>query len=159
MEAWTTVFLFFIAVAGVILLVVITYSQRGSGSLRLGEAELKIDFERGWQWAPSQGKVASRNNQSRYWLEVKGTRWRYPLVERHPIYLGRAADNSVRLKDPMADGRQAVIYWEQERYKINNLSSRVPTLINGRRFAKQNLGDGNSIQMGRTRLIFRERKK
>jgi pSer/pThr/pTyr-binding forkhead associated (FHA) protein len=79
------------------------------------------------------------------------------LAGRRIIYLGRHQDSQVVLKDKAADTRQAVIYWEDGRYKINNLSARSQTRVNGRPITKQNLGDGNSITMGRTVLIFRDR--
>jgi hypothetical protein len=122
-------------------------------------AELSIEVERGgWERASAKqvhwdGASAAR----RRWLEVKGTHWRYPLAGRRIIYLGRHQDSQVVLKDKAADTRQAVIYWEDGRYKINNLSARSQTRVNGRPITKQNLGDGNSITMGRTVLIFRDR--
>jgi pSer/pThr/pTyr-binding forkhead associated (FHA) protein len=86
-----------------------------------------------------------------------GPNWIYPLDGKTQIYIGRREDNDIRLNDPLANTRQAVIYWENGRYKINNLSARMPTTVNGRPITKQNVGDGNTIQMGRTKLIFRDR--
>ena len=158
---WTTVFLLFILVSGIILLVMLFGSGRGRGSLRVGSAELNIDFDKGWQKQPkpkATNKAPPAGN-SRYFLEVRGTTWRYPLRVPSTIYIGRNPDSQIRLKDHTADSRQAVIYWEDNRFKINNLSHRVATLVNGRRITKQNLGDGNTIQLGRTRIIFRDRTK
>jgi len=76
-----------------------------------------------------------------------------------PIYLGRGDDNHIRLaKDSTADKRHAVIYVENNRYYINNLSPRG-TWVNKRLITKQVLGDGNTIQIGATLIIFRERRK
>jgi pSer/pThr/pTyr-binding forkhead associated (FHA) protein len=88
-----------------------------------------------------------------------GPNWIYPLDGKHQVYVGRRADNDLRLTDPAADTRQAVIYWEDGRYKINNLSRRTPTRVNKRPITKQNLGNGNTIELGRTRFIFRDRSK
>lgn len=163
MDSWATIFILFISAGSIVLLVMVLKHQTGSGSLRVGQAELRIDFNRGWQKvanssAKRKGGGSQRKENYQYWLEVKGTDWRYPLANRSPIYLGRATDNQVRLKDSTADTRQAVIYWEDNRYKINNLSTRTPTRINNRTFSKQNLGHGNTIQMGKTKLVFRQRK-
>jgi pSer/pThr/pTyr-binding forkhead associated (FHA) protein len=73
------------------------------------------------------------------------------------VYIGRRPDNDIVLRDPDADTRHAVIYWDPNRgrYRINNLSSRG-TMVNGRPISMQNLGNGNTIRMGRTELIFRQ---
>lgn len=161
MDSWASIIILFIFAGSIILLVVVLKHHTGSGSLRVGQAELKIDFDRGWKKTSVQEQRQVRSKKvdnGQYWLEVKGTSWRYPLVNHRPIYLGRAPDSQIRLKDPAADTRQAVIYWEDNRYKINNLSAQTPTRVNGRLFTKQNLGNGNTIQMGNTKLIFRERR-
>jgi pSer/pThr/pTyr-binding forkhead associated (FHA) protein len=80
----------------------------------------------------------------------------FPLDGKKMVYIGRREDNDLVLRDPTADTRHAVIYWEDGRFKINNLSSRTPTQVNNRPITKQNLGDGNTIQMGHTKLIFRQ---
>lgn len=154
----TEVFFLFILVSGIVLLVLVLRSTRGSGRLKVGAAELQIDFENspGWVKSPPPQTPAGRAPAANpaCWLSVRGTSWRYPL-NQSTVYIGRGADNQIKLRDKTADTRQAVIYWEDGRYKINNLSPRVSTRVNGRPITKQNLGDGNTIQMGRTRLIFR----
>lgn len=129
--------------------------------MRFGQAELKVNFDKGkgWQKAP----IIDTNPFSGYklmygdWLEVKGTRWRYPLRNQQHIYIGRNSNSQIRLTDPAADNVQAVIYWDRGRYRINNLSATRPTLVNGRVITSQRLGNGNTIQVGYTKLIFRSR--
>ncbi|WP_295882326.1 FHA domain-containing protein [uncultured Thiohalocapsa sp.] len=133
--------------------------RKGSGMLRAWPPEVRIEFDRDWRrgaLSPAQNRPAAGSAPRRRWLEAKGMRWYYPLDGRSLIYLGRHQDNQVVLKDKAADGRQAVIYWEDGRYKINNLSVRSHTRVNGRPITKQNLGDGNSITMGGTVLVFRD---
>jgi hypothetical protein len=128
--------------------------------MRFGKAELKINFDKGWRKAPivdTRPFLGIQKLPNGCWLEVKGTRWRYPLVNKHHIYIGRQSGNQIRLTDPSADNVQAVIYWNKGRYHINNLSSVRPTLVNGQTFTSQRLGNGNTIQVGRTKLIFRSR--
>lgn len=98
----------------------------------------------------------------RAWLAIKRrgkSDWTYPLDGNAPIYLGRGDDNHVRLaNDLTADKRHAVIYIENNRYYINNLSPHG-TWVNKRLITKQVLGNGNTIQIGTTLIIFRERRK
>ena len=156
----------FVLVAAIILLVVVLSSDKGNGLLELfGRAKLEINFEKkGWQKPSTKQKhqpihIPARR-QYRYWLEVKHKKWRFPLDERSAVYIGRKSDCTIQLTDPGTAPKQAVIYWEEGRYKINNLSSRhVLTKVNGRPITKQNLGHGNTIEMGRTKLIFRDRNK
>ena len=166
MSEWAVILLFFIAVAAVIVLVAVLVNQRVRAGMNLpGRAEFYIDTSRGgWQAQPQRQRSRSPPRPStarpRFYLEMKmrsGPNWVYPLDGKAQVYIGRRADNDLRLTDPTADTRQAVIYWEGGRYKINNLSARVPTRVNNRPITKQNLGDGNTIQMGRTKLIFRDR--
>lgn len=177
MGEWAVILLVFTAVTAAIVLVAVLVNQRVKARVKLpGRAEFYIDTNRGgWQTRPQQ-RPQRRPQQrpvsppplspaptgSRFCLEMKllhGDSWTFPLDGRTQVYIGRRADNNLRLTDPAADTRQAVIYWEDGRYKINNLSPRVPTRVNSRPITKQNLGDGNTIQMGRTKLIFRDRAR
>ena len=120
----TTILLFLILIAGLVLFILILSARKGSGSIRLRQAELKIDFERG-SWSRERPKERPNSNQSAYynsWLELKGTDWQYPLHPRSQVYIGNRNDNDIRLMDSIADARQAVIYSEDNRFKINNLS-------------------------------------
>ena len=167
MSEWAVILVLFIAVTAVITLVaVLIHSQVKAGIKLPGRAEFYIDANRGgWRAEPQQHAQPPRRPSTakpRFYLKMKlrhGPNWIYPLDGKAMVYIGRRADNDLRLTDPTADTRQAVIYWEGGRYKINNLSSRVFTRVNGRVITKQNLGDGNTIQMGRTKLIFRDRGK
>jgi len=132
-----------------------------------GRAEFYIDTSRGgWRAEPQQRRAQPPPRpptaKSCFYLKMKlrhRPNWTYPLDGKAMVYIGRRADNDLRLTDPTADIRQAVIYWESGRYKINNLSARTPTRVNKRVITKQNLGDGNTIQMGRTKLIFRDKRR
>ena len=168
MSDWVLILVVFIALAAVITLVAVLIHSRVKAGIRLpGRAEFYIDASRGgWRAEPRQhrGRPPPRiaAGRQRYYLEMKlqrGPNWIYPLDGKTVVYIGRRPDNDLVLRDPTADTRQAVIYWEGGRYKINNLSRRVPTRVNGRPITKQNLGDGNTIQLGRTKLIFRDRGK
>lgn len=173
MGEWAVILVLFVTVTAVIVLVAVLVNQQVRAGVKLpGRAEFYIDTNRGgWRLDAKEAKSQQRRAQPpprppttrpRFCLEMKlrhGSNWIYPLDEKSQVYIGRRADNDLRLTDPAADTRQAVIYWEDGRYKINNLSTRTPTQVNKRFITKQNLGDGNTIQMGRTKLIFRDRSK
>lgn len=162
---WFVVFLVFLMTAALVILVAVLVNERVKAGVKLpGKAEFYIDAERGWREnpePPAQRPSPTATHTSQAFLEMKlqrGPNWVYPLKGRRHIYIGRRDDNDLRLTDPTADTRQAVIYREDGRYKINNLSAKRPTLVNGRRITKQNLGDGNTIELGNTKLIFRDRR-
>lgn len=98
---FTPVFLLFVFVSGIVLVILILTKPQGSGSMRFGQAELKVNFDKGkgWQKAP----IIDTNPFSGYklmygdWLEVKGTRWRYPLRNQQHIYIGRNSNSQIRL--------------------------------------------------------------
>lgn len=156
----TDVFLLFILIGGLILVLLILLKDKGSGRLKVGNAELLIDFGSSQKWV--RGRQPAKPGQpgqapADYYLSVRGTNWRYPL-RQDTVYIGRNEGSQIRLLDKSADSQQAVVYWDGSRYKINNLSRRMPTRVNGREITTQFLGDGNTIQMGRTKLIFRKRR-
>jgi hypothetical protein len=174
MDAWLVVLLVFVVGGVVVVLVAISINSEVNAQLKLpGRAEFYIDTSRD-EWrkrASSSGDVEQRHSANapprsspkpRFYLEMNlkhGPNWIFPLDGKSQVYIGRRQDNTLKLTDSTADTRQAVIYWEDGRYKINNLSSRVPTKVNNHKFTRQNLGDGNTITMGRTKLIFRDRSK
>lgn len=152
----TGIFLFFILVAGIILALLLLTKEKGSGVLRLGRAELRIDFENAKGWV-STNRQPPGQPQAPCYLEVKGTDWYFPLPHKQVLF-GTGPECDVRLADRTADSRQAVIYWQEGRYKIVTQSthSRYPTRVNNKVIRSQNLGDGNTIRMGWNLFIFRD---
>lgn len=153
----TSVILLFILIAGLITVLVALTSGRGESYVKLGKAEWRIVFDNRWHHPARRSTNAySRRSHARYYLEVKGTSWRFPL-EQPQVAIGRHKSSHIRLRDRFVDYRQAVIYWDGQRYRIRNLSRRFPTLVDSRPIREQNLGNGNKIKLGRTELLFRER--
>lgn len=152
--------LLFILVAGVILVLMLFRSNRGSGTFKVGGNELRIDFEnsRGFQHPIRRPRQHADAPSARCYLHVKGTQWRFPLGKQH-VYIGRGADCHIRLRDSHIDSRQAVIYLDDGRYRINNLSQTTPTLVNGQSISKQSLSNGSRIRMGQTEFIFRDKRQ
>lgn len=168
MSEGAIILVLFVTLTAVITFTALLINSRVRAGMKLpGRAEFYIDTTRGeWHQRSKKGnhKPPPRKSppKSRYYLEMKlrnRPNWIYPLSDKRHVYIGRRADNDIVLTDPTADTRQAVIYWENGRYKINNLSARTPTQVNGHIITKQNVGDGNTIQLGQTKLIFRDRNK
>lgn len=135
-----------------------------------GHANFEIDTSRASVRSPPRvpkEKLASvrSSNVLRVWLAIKRrgkSDWVYSLYGNDRVYLGRGDNNHIRLaNDLTVDERHAVIYVEKGRYYISNLSPRG-IRVNNRLLVinqRQVLGDGNTIQIGATRLIFREKRK
>lgn len=155
-----------IIVGGAISFAIIFTSREGRGDLNIGGKNpgFRFWFKRDIHSPrPSQKKKPNPSvHHSKFWLEIKQEHkkpWRYPLTKTQHIYIGRNRNNQIILNDPACDTKQAVIYWDAKggRFKINNLSATSPTMINKRIITQQNLGDGNTIGLGNTKMIFRER--
>lgn len=166
MEQMTFLLLVFILVGAVIMIIALIVNLRLKARLRLpGKAEFYIDTSRsGWTKAPKGVPIRKQGRdrrQYRTWLAAKvrgGPDWEYVLDGKTQVYIGQQPDNDIVLRDPAADSRHAVIYLEEGRYRINNLS-RKGTKVNNRWITWQRLGNGNKIRMGNTELIFREIRK
>lgn len=97
---------------------------------------------------------------SKFYLEVKNTDFKYPLDGKRTVSIGSGKSSDLKIKDDTVDSYQAVIYIENGRYKICNRSARMPTYINDSPVTvSRNLGNNNTIRMGRVKLIFRENKE
>ncbi len=78
----------------------------------------------------------------------------FPL--RESLRLGRERDNDLSLPDQQASRYHAVIQVREGRCWISDLNSRNGTLVNGARIAQPTpLSDGDSIQIGDTRFVFK----
>lgn len=169
MEDMTFLLLVFTLLCTAIIVIALILNTRLKARLSLpGKAGFYIDTSRpGWRRAPKRVPIWGRREKRdrhlyRTWLaaKVRGRPdWEYALDGRTQVYIGRRSDNDIVLKDPAADARQAVIYLEGGRWRINNLSRSRPTRVNNRPITKQTLGNGCKIRMGNTELIFRELRK
>jgi Nif-specific regulatory protein len=72
--------------------------------------------------------------------------------------IGRAPSSLVRLPEPDAPWRHAVIERSPEGFVISDLRSGEPTVVNGNRVSRQLLHDGDEIRAGETTLVFRARE-
>lgn len=163
----------FVLVCALIIVLAILRNTRLRANIKVSGAQFYIDTSRpGWKKSSEvegDGRVSGRKptkpvqRSYRRWLVAKvrkGPNWEYVLDGRRRVYIGSNPDNDILLQDPDADAQHALIYWDdaRSRFRIRNLSHRGTT-VNNRPIADQNLGDGNTIRMGRTELIFRQNLK
>ena len=152
--------IFAILVVAVLVVIAMFSTKEFRTRLRLPGVDFSFQGKGGQRWRPA--KAARRRQPTRSkrkaWLVAKrrGRDWEFVLDGLPRVTIGRDPDNHIRLQDPRASGRQAVIQKEGNRYFIYNQSRTIGTAVNGRSIGKQILGNGNKILMGNTELIFRE---
>ena len=84
-----------------------------------------------------------------------GVRRRYELDGR-PATIGRRSSSDISLADPEVSRQHARIELAGPGYRLQDLGSTNGTLVNGRRIAGSvTLADGDTIEVGRSRLRFR----
>lgn len=72
-------------------------------------------------------------------------------------YIGRDPQQcDVVIEDESVSARHACIKLERKRFVLYDLASTNRTLINGRQIESQVLEDGDQVQVGHTRLVFKE---
>jgi hypothetical protein len=69
--------------------------------------------------------------------------------------IGRREDMEIRLYDDAVSREHALIWWEDGRFFIQDLASTGGTFVNGEKISRAPLVDGDTVQMGRTKLVFR----
>lgn len=155
-------FLAILAILVVAVLVVIAMfnTRKFRTRLKLPGIDFSFQGEGGARWHPAKParKRQPRRTKRKAWLVAKrrGKDWEFVLDGLPQVTIGRDPDNDVRLQDPRASGRHAVIQKESNRYYIYNQSRTVGTFVNRQSIGKHILGNGNKILMGNTELIFRE---
>ncbi len=68
--------------------------------------------------------------------------------------IGSDDASSITIPDPDVEWSHARIYWERDRYWVEDLQSRAGVLVNNRRVLHRALGDADEIQIGAVRLKF-----
>lgn len=101
-------------------------------------------------------RVDSRNTKSRVaWtpvLDIGGKR--YPITTARTV-IGRGRDADITVDDSGTSRRHVEILWDGERAAARDLGSTNGSTMNGERFSEVALAPDSSIQIGRTRIIFR----
>lgn len=94
------------------------------------------------------------------WLVVeKGVRegHEYHLHEGETS-IGRAGTNDIIIDDAHVSRQQAKVRLEGEKFYIYDLAATNPTRVNGEVITRQRLLDGDHVEVGKTRLVFKQAK-
>jgi hypothetical protein len=70
-------------------------------------------------------------------------------------YLGRSEDNQIRMTHQGVSRRHAMITVTPKGFYIKDLGSQNGTFVNGGRITERLLADGDSIDIGQAKLVFR----
>lgn len=75
---------------------------------------------------------------------------------RGVVTIGRAPSSLIRIDNPAVSGSHAKVYWEADRFVVEDLKSSNGTYLNGRAVNKAQLTDGDTIQIGKHIVEFCE---
>jgi pSer/pThr/pTyr-binding forkhead associated (FHA) protein len=114
--------------------------------LRLGDVELRYT-------GPETGASTSGHDQC--WLEVDGVRYSIPP---EGVTIGRARDLDLHLADEQVSRRHARIELRGGGAEVVDLESANGTNVNGRPVRRHRLRDGDVIALGKSELVFRDRR-
>jgi len=70
-------------------------------------------------------------------------------------FIGRTPENQIRLNKPAVSRRHAQIAQSESGYVLRDLNSENGTYVNGERVKEKALGDGDRVQIGTVRFVFR----
>lgn len=70
------------------------------------------------------------------------------------VTIGRQPDNLLRIDNPIVSGHHAKIYWENDRYVLEDNESFNGTYLNNRRIRKAVLKDGDVVLIGKHVVAF-----
>jgi predicted component of type VI protein secretion system len=71
------------------------------------------------------------------------------------VTIGRLPDNLLHLDNPGVSGHHARVYWENERYLVEDINSTNGTYVNDQPVRKAELRDGDVIGIGKHSIEFR----
>ena len=79
----------------------------------------------------------------------------YPLSQG-VVTIGRLPDNVVHVDNLAVSGHHAKIYWEGDKYVIEDNNSLNGTYVNNRRVSKAALKDGDEVLIGKHTISFKD---
>jgi len=68
--------------------------------------------------------------------------------------IGRQDNMDIRLNDDTISREHASIWWQDGSFYIQDEASTSGTLVNGQKITRQSLSDKDTIQVGKTKLVF-----
>jgi pSer/pThr/pTyr-binding forkhead associated (FHA) protein len=88
-------------------------------------------------------------------IEEEGVSERRYEIKRTPLSIGSSDDNDIVLQDKAASRHHAKIRVEGKKHFIYDLASTNGTKVNGRKVTKKWIKEGDSIEVGHTRMTFK----
>jgi pSer/pThr/pTyr-binding forkhead associated (FHA) protein len=79
----------------------------------------------------------------------------YPIAGTVPLVVGRSSTSDVQVRDAKLSRRHCEIRATPHGFILRDLASKNGTFLNGARVAEARLRDGDRIQIGLTRMVFR----
>jgi hypothetical protein len=107
----------------------------------------------GSETAPSAGKTVVLVRGKLIAIDTDLGATEFPL---EPLtFIGRTPENQIRLNKPAVSRRHAQIAQSEGGYVLRDLNSENGTYVNGERVKEKPLGDGDRVQIGTVRFVFR----
>ena len=72
------------------------------------------------------------------------------------VTIGRLPDNVIQIDNLAVSGHHAKIYWDQDKYVVEDINSLNGTYVNNSRISRQALTDGDSVLIGKHTLAFKD---
>jgi len=92
-----------------------------------------------------------------YLFMKKGTHEGRPFsLSEGETTIGRGGDNDIPVDDPTASRYHAKVQFRDEKFFIQDLAATNPTQVNGEDIVRQQLSDGDRIQIGETIFVFKK---
>jgi len=79
-----------------------------------------------------------------------------PAGQNTVITIGRLPDNSLQIDNLAVSGHHAKIYWDADRYVVEDTQSLNGTYVNNQRIGKQPLKDNDAILIGKHTILFKD---
>lgn len=89
-------------------------------------------------------------------LEFKDKEIGHWMLDKPLFKIGRAAENDIAIDNLAVSRLHAVIEEDKGRHYIRDCDSLNGTIVNGRRVGRALLNDGDEIQIGKHKLVFRK---
>ena len=96
--------------------------------------------------------VPGDKNKSQLLVKTNSEEFWFPLDKS--ITVGANPDNDLQLKDPCVSGKHCQINQDAAGWKIVDLESSNGVYVNGSRFSKRKLNDGDMINLGNCCLVY-----
>ncbi len=78
----------------------------------------------------------------------------FPLNEREETRIGRGANCTITVNDPLCSRVHAVLTREHDRWIVRDAQSRNGTLVNDQKIDEATVSDGHTIKIGSTEMVF-----